>query len=456
MTINASCLLHSARVAATLFRLTPTLEPMRYHARLALLFVVALAACGGASDAPSAVSGGAASAPAAPASNDAAPPAREARVPAASALPPVNVQRVFPALSFRQPVQLLQAPGDDGRWYVLEKGGRVFAFANRADVRRAELVLDLRDAVDARSEGGLLGMAFAPDFSRSGRVYLSYTRRGGGAATMQSVIARYVSHDGGRTLDPASGRALLVVDQPYVNHNGGGIAFGPDGLLYVALGDGGAAGDPHDHGQNTRTLLGAFLRLDVAGDGGYAIPADNPFAGNPPCAGGQGARDCPELYAWGLRNPWRWSFDRVTGRLWAGDVGQNAREEINVIERGGNYGWRWREGLLCYRPVRDCPSAGLIDPVLDYRTGVDGNSITGGHVYRGAAIPGLYGHYVFGDFVSGRVWALVSEPDGRVVKRELAATGLNIPAFAEDHDGELYLLDFGGGLYRLEAAGPAP
>lgn len=432
------------------------MQPMRHHLRLALLFVVALAACGGANDAPSAAFAGEFRVSSRQFAADAPPSPSDALVPARSALPPVSVERMFPALSFRQPVQMLQAPGDDGRWYVLEKAGRVYAFAHRADVRAAERVLDLGDAVDARSEGGLLGMAFAPDFATSGRVYLSYTRRGSGAAPMQSVIARYLSRDGGRTLDPASRRELLVVDQPYVNHNGGGIGFGPDGLLYVALGDGGAAGDPHDHGQNTRTLLGAFLRIDVAGDGAYTIPPDNPFAGNPPCAGGQGARACPELYAWGLRNPWRWSFDRVTGRLWAGDVGQNAREEINVIQRGGNYGWRWREGFLCYRPARDCPRDGLIDPVLDYRTGVDGNSITGGHVYRGSAISGLHGHYVFGDFVSGGVWALVSEPDGRPGKRELAATGLNISAFAEDHDGELYLLDFGGGLYRLRAASPAP
>ncbi len=368
----------------------------------------------------------------------------------------VLVQRVFPNQFFSQPVQMVQAPGDEAHWYVVEKSGQVFRFENRADASARQQVIDLRAEVDARSEGGLLGMAFAPDFASSARVYLSYTRAGSGPVPMQSVIARFTSPDGGRTLDPDSEQVLLTIDQPFTNHNGGGIAFGPDGHLYLGMGDGGSGGDPLDQGQDTTTLLGTFLRLDVSGADGYAIPPDNPFSGNAPCTGGSGAADCPEIYAWGLRNPWRWSFDRDTGALWAGDVGQSTREEINLIELGGNYGWRFREGFLCFNPSSNCPRAGLVDPIIDYRTGIDGSSVTGGYVYRGAEIPGLRGRYVFGDFVNGRIWALTSDPDGTYAMQDLAASGLNISSFAEDHQGELYVVNFGGGLYRLAPSGTAP
>jgi uncharacterized repeat protein (TIGR03806 family) len=364
----------------------------------------------------------------------------------------IAIERAFPALNFQQPLYMLQAPGDASRWFVLEKTGRVRAFSNQPNVTTTSVFLDLSGIVNTASEGGLLGLAFAPNFGSGGPAYVSYTRFGPGGAGMQSVVSRVRSVDGGATLDPASEQVLLTIDQPFSNHNGGGVKFGPDGYLYVAIGDGGSGGDPQDNAQNTRNLLGAMLRIDVSGNGDYTIPPDNPFAGNARCAAGQGAAACPEIYAWGLRNPWRFSFDRGTGRLWAGDVGQNAREEINLIERGGNYGWRLREGFACYNPSSDCPAAGLVDPVLDYPR-ADGGSVTGGYVYRGGTLAALQGRYVFGDFVSGRIWALESDDDGGYRKVQLAATGRSIASFGEADDGALYVVDFGGGLYLLQPSG---
>jgi uncharacterized repeat protein (TIGR03806 family) len=372
----------------------------------------------------------------------------------------IEVARAFPALSFEQPLFMLQAPGDDSRWFVLEKTGRVRAFDNQAGVAAASVVLDLSTVVNTASEGGLLGMAFARDFATDHIAYVSYTRTPPGSATgMQSVVSRFRSGDGGLTLDPATEQVLLTVHQPFGNHNGGGIEFGPDGYLYIGMGDGGSGGDPQDNAQNTHNLLGTVLRIDVSGGGDYGIPPDNPFAGNPRCgtsaSAGTSVAPCPEIYAWGLRNPWRFSFDRVAGRLWAGDVGQNAREEINVIALGGNYGWRHREGFTCFEPPVDCPSAGLVDPVLDYPHS-DGRSVTGGYVYRGTASAALQGRYVFGDFVSGRIWVLDADEHGTYGKIEIADTSLSISSFGEANDGTLYVVDFGGGLYRLQAADAAP
>lgn len=363
----------------------------------------------------------------------------------------LSVQRAFPALSFQQPLFMLQAPGDASQWYVLEKTGRVHSFGNQPDVSSTRVFLDLSGVVNTASEGGLLGLAFAQDYASSRIAYVSYTRTpptGG----MQSVVSRFQSTDGGLSLDPASEQVLLTIDQPYNNHNGGGISFGPDGFLYIAIGDGGSGGDPLNNAQTTTNLLGAILRIDVSGDGDYTVPPDNPFAGNPRCATGEGAADCPEIFAWGLRNPWRFSFDRATGRLWAGDVGQNAREEIDIIERGGNYGWRFREGFVCYNPATDCPSAGLIDPVLDYPHS-EGSSVTGGYVYRGPALPEFQGRYLFGDFVSGRLWVLDADESGQYDKTLLAQTGRNIASFGEAEDGTLFIVDYGGGIYALQATG---
>jgi glucose/arabinose dehydrogenase len=340
-------------------------------------------------------------------------------------------------VEFSLPVALLQTPQQTPHWYVVEKGGRVVRVAGEGAAARTALFVDISDRVDAGpNEAGLLGMAFPPAFADNGQVYLSYTRGG----PLTSVLSRFSSRDGGLTLDAASEEVLLEVPQPFGNHNGGQIAFGPDGYLYYGLGDGGAGGDPLGHGQNTQTLLGAMLRLDVNGPRPYAIPPDNPFAGG----GGR-----PEIYAWGLRNPWRWSFDRHSGKLWVGDVGQNAWEEIDLVSRGDNLGWNLWEGNHCFTPEA-CSREGVVMPVAEYSHAL-GCSVTGGYVYRGKAAPARFGKYIYGDFCSGTVWEL----DGGNVQagpRVLLQSGLRISSFAEDRNGELYLLDYGsGGIFRLVA-----
>jgi uncharacterized repeat protein (TIGR03806 family) len=367
--------------------------------------------------------------------------------------PSLGLERAFPSLSFSSPVGLMQAPGDASRWFVIEQSGVVRVFANSPTASTASTFIDIRDRVQDGGERGLLGMAFDPDFATNGRVYLSYTSRG----SLRSILSRFRTLDGGQTLNPTTEEVLLSVPQPYENHNGGHIAFGRDGFLYLGLGDGGSAGDPQNNAQTNTNLLGAMLRIDVNGPAPYGIPANNPFAGNPRCSNGTGTAPCPEIYAWGLRNPWRWSFDRATGDLWAGDVGQGAWEEIDRIQRGGNYGWRYREGAHCYNPSTNCPTVGpggepLIDPVAEYgRT--FGASVTGGYVYRGSAIPSLVGRYVFGDFVSGRVFAYRSDPVPNNAREELLQTGLSISSFGEGVDGELYVVNYGGTLHRFLQSG---
>jgi glucose/arabinose dehydrogenase len=362
--------------------------------------------------------------------------------------PAIETESVFSALSFDRPVALLQAPGDDSRWFVAEQRGVVWTFDNDPATDTASVFVDVSTVVTSGGETGLLGMAFDPDFRANGEVYLSYT--GSPGRVLTSVIARYRSIDGGLTLDPSSEEVLLQVIQDFSNHNGGNIAFGADGFLYAGLGDGGSANDPNDRAQDTTNLLGAMLRIDVKGGSPYAIPADNPFAGNAPCTQGFGGAPCPEIFAYGLRNPWRWSFDSLTRQLWLGDVGQADWEEVNVIEVGGNYGWRIREGAHCNDNVQpNCDTAGLTDPVWEYDHSL-GQSITGGIVYRGRSITGLDGFYLFGDFVSGRVWAL--PVDGSAAATEVLDSGLSVSAFAQDVASEAYIVDYSGGLYRIIAS----
>ncbi len=282
------------------------------------------------------------------------------------------------------------------------------------------------------NEEGLLGLAFSPDFQTDGFVYLYYTA----GEPRRSVLSRFQVD--GQALDLDSEEVILEVPQPFSNHNGGQIAFGPDGYLYVALGDGGSGGDPLGNGQNLATLLGAILRIDVAVERGYTIPPYNPFVSTP------GAR--PEIYAYGLRNPWRFSFDRATGDLWAADVGKNRKEEVDRIVPGGNYGWNIMEGFQCFR--RDpCSAVGLLPPRAVYSHD-DGCSITGGFVYRGPSMPELDGWYVYGDYCSGKVWALNTADDSPPVL--LADTGLSISSFGELPDGELLAVTFDEALFRLE------
>ena len=358
----------------------------------------------------------------------------------------VQTQQVFAGVNLSAPTALRQAPADASRWFALEQRGVVTVFDNNSATATGSTFLDISARVQFVGEAGLLGIAFHPDFANNGEVFLSYTA----GAPLTSRISRFRSFDGNLTLDPNSEEILLTVIQPRGNHNGGDIHFGPDGFLYAGFGDGGGAGDPDGNGQDTMSLLGSMLRIDVDVANGYGIPATNPFANNAQCLQGSGAAACPEIFAWGLRNPWRWSFDRQTGDLWVGDVGQGAWEEVDKIEVGGNYGWDEREGAHCFEPATGC-STNSIDPITEYSHS-SGQSITGGYVYRGSAIPELQGSYVYGDFVSGRIWAVPATSQQGAVGEEILNTTLSIAAFAEDDDGEIYVINYAGEVYQLTDA----
>ncbi|MBX3246718.1 MAG: PQQ-dependent sugar dehydrogenase [Myxococcales bacterium] len=351
----------------------------------------------------------------------------------------LRLEPVFSSVRPSRAVAMLEVEAD--RFLLAEQAGRLSVFDRAGGPAR--LFADLTDRVDASEyEGGLLGVALHPDFARNRWVFVSYTARVAGRLT--SRVSRFEASTSGDRLLTASERVVLEVAQPAANHNGGHVAFGPDGMLYVALGDGGGANDPFRTSQDLGSLLGKILRLDV-GRIPYAIPADNPFRGV------SGAR--AEIWAYGLRNPWRFSFDRATGALYAGDVGQDEREEINLIVRGGNYGWSLREGTRCLRA--GCERDGLIDPVVEYGRDA-GISVTGGYVYRGAEISWLAGRYVFGDFGSGNVWALDEDARSGTARMERVAdgSGVSIVSFAEDRRGELYVLGWApsqGRIYRLVA-----
>ena len=341
---------------------------------------------------------------------------------------------------FEQPLYVTGAGDGSGRLFVLEKTGRAWVMAGG---ERTGVFLDLSEKVSTESEQGLLGMAFSPGFPEDSLVFVSYTELDG-----SSVLSRFTVT--GDAADPASETKLLRVNQPYANHNGGMIAFGPDGYLYYGLGDGGGSGDPYGSGQDGGTLLGKLLRLDVVGGAGdpagYVVPDDNPFV--------ERADMRSEIWALGLRNPWRFSFDRATGDLWIGDVGQNALEEIDLQAAdspgGENYGWNLLEGTRPYPSESSQPDlAGFAMPIVEYGRDA-GTSVTGGYVYRGTAEPELYGTYFYADFSVGRVWGLQAGSEG-VETRELLDTDLMIASFGEDDDGELYVVDFNGGVYRIVA-----
>ncbi|MGB5346843.1 MAG: PQQ-dependent sugar dehydrogenase, partial [Woeseia sp.] len=303
-----------------------------------------------------------------------------------------------------------------------------------------------------------LSMAFHPDYPATPEIFLSYTINHSGPS-MRSVISKFVLDN---RQSPGAGtveHVILLLDQDFDNHNGGDIAFGPDRLLYIGFGDGGSGGDPNNRAQNTRHMLGSFLRIDVLDPSvsypanPYVIPSDNPFAPNPKCGPGLNANDCPEIYAWGLRNPWRFSFDPATGQLWTGDVGQGQWEEVDIIQRGGNYGWRCREGAHDYNQS-GC-SGGFVEPVSEYGHDSSGGiSITGGYVYRGSAIPELSGRYLFGDFGSQRIWALRDDGNGGYTNEELIDSGAGISSFGVDAAGEHYLANINTGrILKIVPAG---
>jgi glucose/arabinose dehydrogenase len=352
-----------------------------------------------------------------------------------------------------QPVDIAHAGDGSGRLFIVERAGRVWVVDDGAIQPTA--FLDIRGRVRAvAAEQGLLGIAFPPGFTGDGPVYVYYTSEAGptavGAVLAGDTIVSRFTVDGGLA-DPSTEAILLHVAQPFANHNGGQLAFGPDGYLYIALGDGGSSGDPQGHGQNTGTLLGALLRIDVESDPVpdlYVIPADNPLVDEP------GARG--EIWAFGLRNPWRFSFDRETGDLYIGDVGQESYEEINfqpAASGGGeNYGWNIMEGMHCYPPPTvGCDQQGLTLPVAEYDNASGDCAVTGGYVYRGAQYPALQGYYLYGDYCSGRIRGFRIDPDGAAQDAFMTETGRAISTFGEDEDGNLYLADYNNGiLFRID------
>lgn len=352
----------------------------------------------------------------------------------AAACPRANGYRAVPAVSqadFDGMLGLYPIPGEPAEAAVVTQGGVIYK-VNVADPSRPPTTfLDVRGRLidNPGNEEGLLGLAFAPDYATSRRFYVNYSAGG----PRRNVISRFTA---GAVADPASERVVLEIGQPYANHNGGGMAFGPDGMLYIGSGDGGSSGDPQRNAQNTNTLLGKILRIDVSGDR-YTVPPDNPFA----AGGGRG-----EVWAYGLRNPWRISFDPVTGQLWTADVGEGQTEEVDRVVRGGNYGWNRLEGFDCYNG--SCDSGGTLLPRAAYSHEF-GCSVTGGYVYRGAAMPELQGWYVYGDFCSGRVWAVdAATNEGAAIP--LAETGKAIASFGVLSDGEIYLVTFDNAIFRLE------
>ena len=340
-----------------------------------------------------------------------------------------------------RPLFLTHAGDASRRLFVVEQLGTI-RIIEQGVLQKAPF-LDLRDRVLTDDpERGLLGLAFHPDYRRNGRFFVNYTRQPDGA----TVVAEY-RRGGAPDVASRKERVLLVVSQPESNHNGGMVAFGPDGYLYVGLGDGGGPGDPGNRGQNLHELLGKILRIDVDHGDPYAIPADNPFVT-------EGGR--PEIYAVGLRNPWRFSFDFRRAELWVADVGQYKWEEIDLVTRGGNYGWRLMEGFHCFNPATACQTEGLALPVMEYRHDGDRRaggrcSIIGGYVYRGLAMPALRGAYLFGDYCSGEVFVFRQSDEGGqdASPTVLLKTGFRISSFGQDEEGEVYVLDHGGGIYRL-------
>lgn len=356
----------------------------------------------------------------------------------------MTVAVAFPNLSFDRMVYLTHAGDGTDRLFLVLQPGMILVFPNNEDVDSARVFLDIRERVnDAGSEEGLLGLAFDPGYETNGYFYVYYTA----SPPARSVLSRFsVSPSNPNEADPGSELIILEVAQPYSNHNGGSLLFGPDVYLYLGLGDGGSGGDPHGHGQNISTLLGSILRIDVSRSSPaerYIVPPDNPFVSLDGALG--------EIWAYGLRNPWRFAFDLETGLLWAADVGQNHYEEVDIIERGGNYGWNRMEGLHCFPPsVSQCDKTGLELPIIEY-THAEGCSITGGHVYRGSRVTSLYGAYVYGDFCSGKIWALRFDGVQVTEHLELVDSPLQISSFGEDADGELYILSFDGKIYQLES-----
>jgi glucose/arabinose dehydrogenase len=370
------------------------------------------------------------------------------------------VQRVYAGVTLTAAHSILRVPHDTSRWVAVQQDGHVVAFADSASVTTTSNVLDISDRVVFRNVHGLLGLAYHPNFPTDNRAWLAYTHETSPGVIVLRISV-FTSADSGVTLNPGSEQIVFEMAQPGGHNNGGHLLFGPDGFLYIGMGDGG--NDDSDsaqagNGQLTNNLLGKILRVDVSGTTGarlYKIPADNPFAANALCnIDGTGTADCPEIFAWGFRNPWRWTFDSATGGLWLGDVGSHAREEVNLVVNGGNYGWRCKEGTLDTALTCGTPSSPLIAPVAEYEHPV-GQAVTGGFVYRGTAIPALVGRYVFGDYSSQLIWTIPTDtaPTLPLTYADGWDSDVHVTSFAQDVDGELYLVDVrDSALYKLVQA----
>jgi len=359
----------------------------------------------------------------------------------AKATPTFAIERTFPNISLHRMVHLTYPDDSTDRLFLTLQPGRIMVFGNRNEPKPPKTFLDIRKRVsDQGNEEGLLSLAFHPQYRSNGYFYTYYSA----SSPRRSVLSRFsVSPDDLDRADPNSESIVLEITQPYSNHNGGQIVFGPDGYLYLGLGDGGKGGDPHGNGQNTSTLLGSIIRIAVKNESlgaGYSIPADNPFVG-------RGVDFREEIWAYGLRNPWRFTFDAQTDKMWAADVGQRRHEEVDIITAGKNYGWNRMEGSECFRS-RACSTKDLEPPIAEYGRS-DGCSITGGYVYRGSRLPTLHGAYIYGDFCSGKIWALWLQNDHVIENRLLIDSDLTISSFGEDRNHELYILSFTGGIYRL-------
>lgn len=355
----------------------------------------------------------------------------------------MELNRVFQNLSFSKLLYLTHAGDGTERIFSVEKDGIIRVFPKDYNVDESAIYLNITSQVNSDpSEAGLLGLAFHPDYITNGKFYVSYNY-----GNLYSRISEFSVSSNPDSADISSERVIIEIQQPYGNHNGGQISFGPNGYLYIALGDGGSGGDPQGNGQNLQTLLGSILRIDIDHtDEGlqYSIPPDNPFIDNT-----QGWRE--EIWAYGLRNPWRFSFDRSEGTLWLADVGQGNWEEVNIIEKGWNYGWKIMEGLHCYSPSSNCDISGLTMPIVEYSHN-EGQSITGGYVYRSSnsELSRLSGVYIYGDYVSQRIWGLKYENNTIIENKLIAESPSRIASFGEDEDGEVYVIGYNGRIYIFQ------
>ncbi|HEX8026546.1 MAG TPA: PQQ-dependent sugar dehydrogenase [Candidatus Limnocylindrales bacterium] len=364
--------------------------------------------------------------------------------PVVQSAPAIQLQLLVGGLS--QPVYLTSARDGTGRLFIVEKTGRIRVWSGSSLLSTP--YLDIHTLVTGGSEQGLLGLAFSPKFTTDHKLYIDYTDVNG-----NTKIVEYRQSTGSpNTVDTSTRRTVLTITQPFANHNGGDIVFGPDGYLYIGMGDGGSAGDPNNNGQNLSSLLGKLLRinpLSYTSTRGYTIPSSNPFVGRT-------GRD--EIWSYGLRNPWRFSFDRVAGTLWIGDVGQDTWEEVDRAGRstagagrGVNYGWHVMEGRSCYSPATNCNRTGKTLPPVEYKHLAGRCAITGGHAYRGTAISGMAGLYLFGDYCTGEIWYTNATSTAQVSAVRLLDTSLNISSFGEDASNELYVCDLNGAVYKVVA-----